>query len=125
MHRQGRAGHGAGIPQERANLGTPRSAFGCDKFDRAFVNLLWKSRPHRFGCLHAEPKQFSKEMFGRDQSLSSVISKVRAIVEGFGALRSGEFVQDLVGPGGVLFGKVSDIFAVGGGAGSPVAGGAA
>ena len=71
------------------------------------------------------PSSFLKEMFGHSQSLSSVISKVRAIVEGFGALRSGEFVQDLVGLGGVLFGKVSDIFAVGGGAGSPVAGGAA
>ena len=97
----------------------------------AVINLIGpssifcgKADPIALVASMLSPSSFLKEMFGRDQSLSSVISKVRAI-EGFGALRGGDFVQDLVGLGGVLFGKVSDIFAVGGGAGSPVAGGAA
>ena len=98
----------------------------------AVINLIGpssifcgKADPIALVASMLSPSSFLKQMFGRSQSLSSVISKVRAIVEGFGAMRSGEFVQDLVGLGGVLFGKVSDIFAVGGGAGSPVAGGAA
>ena len=55
------------------------------------------------------PNSFLEDLFAHNKSLSAVISKVREI-EGFSILRSSVFVQDLVGPEGVLLWKASQSF---------------